>query len=231
MESLRVSVYLSTPFIAFDDWTPSLDQILIWALLDQHGLLLANPDQNRAAKNHDFIAQNLPIEMGDIGGEWYHKCSAPHYLYEDSGILETVRMWTQQDQHLDWGKSRRAWNVQGFSTKTWRHKDPLRVTPRIDWFCVGDADRILSLTKSIDGIGKRRLGQVARWQVEQCKDWHLSRDGELMKPMPMGLIWRPEQFAIRQWGWRSPINISENITKCVMPINNAQRVRSLYGVA
>lgn len=208
---------MATPFIAVDDWSPSLDQILIWALLDCHNRLVANPSSEWAEKNHDFIMELLPIEIGSLCGQWYHKVSAPEYLYQPSGLMESVKMWTQQDQNLDWQGGRRAWNVQGFSTKTWRHKDPLRETPRIDWYCTGDAHGIRSLLKNIDGLGKRRYGQVARWSVEPWEDWHLSRNGELTKPIPVSVYSGECDLPVRRWGWRSPVLLPENTDLCYMP--------------
>jgi hypothetical protein len=217
MESLKISAYMATPFIAVDDWSPGLDQILIWALLDQHNRLITNPDAVWAAQNQDFIMEHLPLEVGTLCGHWYHKCSAPEYLYQPSGIMETVKMWTQQDQHLDWGGAKRNWNVQGFSTKTWRHKDPLRDTPRIDWYCVGDGDGIQSLLKNVDGLGKRRYGQILQWQVEPWDDWHLSRNGELTKPIPVSAYSGGCDLPVRRWGWRSPARLPENTERCYMP--------------
>lgn len=217
MRTLRITARLATPFIAIDDWSPSLDQILIWALLDCHGRLLSNPGPEWAQQNHNFILDNLPIALGKIDGNWYHQCSSPCYLYQPSGILETVKMWTQQDQHLDWGKSRRNWNVQGFCTKTWRHKEPLRESPRIDWYCTGDPDKIDKLLNGVLGLGKRRHGQIYKWEISDCEDWHLDRNGQLMRPIPTSLHQAPQQFIIKRWGWRSPVTNPENIDLCYMP--------------
>jgi hypothetical protein len=217
MEPLKISARLANPLIAVDDWSPGIDQLLIWALLDRHNRLIANPGVDWANSNHQFILDTLPIEVGDLFGQWYHKCSNPSYLYTAAGIMETTKMWTQQGQHLDWKGSRRAWNVQGFSTKTWRHKDPLRDTPRIDWYCVGQPDEILSLLESIDGLGKRRYSQIISWHVEPWDDWHLLRDGKLTKSIPVSAHPEKCNLPVRQWGWRSPISSSENIDVCYMP--------------
>jgi hypothetical protein len=217
MQPLKVCAYMATPFIAIDDWSPGLDQILIWALLDRHNLLIANPGAEWCDQNHNFILERLPIEVGSLCGEWYHKCSAPEYLYQSAGIMQTVKMWTQQDQHLDWEGKKRNWNVQGFSTKTWQHKDPLRDTPRIDWYCVGDAEEIRGLLTTIDGLGKRRYGQILHWIVETWDDWHLSRGGEFTKPIPVSSYVGECNLPIRKWGWRSPVFLPQNTDLCYMP--------------
>jgi hypothetical protein len=257
MQPLRVSAYLATDLAVSDDWSPSLDALLIKLLLDERGLACSNPTPEDAARNQPVIDSSMPIAKGLItanmivdgelrlqssqrlsksskaNGEWYWKTSSPQYLY-DSDSIETIhKRWDQQDRSLDWKGKRRNWSVSETNTKSWTILIPERSTPRIDWYCVGDANEIRRLTRLCSGLAKKRRTQVSRWEVEAIsEDWHLWRGDSLMRSMPMELLdEQPRSFTIRNWAWRPPTHLPENVTLCYMPVDNVQKVQSVYGCA
>jgi hypothetical protein len=232
MKPLRVTAHLGTKLAVSDDWSPSLDALLIKLLLDERGLATSNPTPEDVAANQPIIDAAMPIQKAKIKGEWYWATSSPFYLYDDEPIDRIHRRWDCQERNLDWQGKRRNWSGSEGHTKAWTVLIQERSTPRIDWYCVGDCAEILRLLRLCDALAKKRRTQVMRWQVEPWDDWHLWRDGELMRPVPLELLDTPPlSFAIRQWAWRPPTHLPENLAKCAMPIKLAQKVEAVYGVA
>lgn len=232
MKPLRVTAHLSTKLAVSDDWSPSLDALLIKLLLDERGLATSSPTPADVAANQPVIDAAMPIVKGSIQGEWYWQVSSPCYLY-DADSTETIhRRWDSQDRNLDWQGKRRNWSGSEGHTKAWTVLIPERSTPRIDWYCVGDRTEILRLLSLCDGMAKKRRTQVRRWAAEPWEDWHLWHDGQLMRPVPLELLDNaPLSFAIRNWAWRPPTHMPENMAKCAMPVGLVQKVEAVYGVA
>lgn len=233
MKPLRVTAYLSTPLAVTDDWSPSLDALLIKLLLDERGLATSNPTPDNVAANQPIIDASMPINKGEIGSDWYWQTSSPCYLYDGEQIPVIHRRWDCQEQHMDWHGKRRKWSTSEGHTKGWTVLLPERNTERIDWYCVGDSDEILRLLEFCTGLGKKRRTQVARWFATDIdEDWHLWRNGALMRPVPTQLLQQsPPSILIRRWAWRPPTHMPENMAKCAMPIGLAQKVEAVYGVA
>jgi hypothetical protein len=233
MQPLRVSARIATKLSVSDDWSPSLDALLIKLLLDELGLASSNPTPEDVATNQRVIDEAMPIAKGTMQGEWYWQTSSPCYLYEGETIERIHKRWDQQDRNLDWKGKRRNWSTSETNTKSWTILLLERSTPRIDWYCVGDADEVLRLLQNCSGLAKKRRSQVVSWEVERMpEDWHLWKDGALMRPIPVDLIKKaPSSFSIREWAWRPPTHIPENFAKCVMPLGLAQKVEALYGTA
>jgi len=61
---------------------------------------------------------------------------------------------------------------------------------RLDWWCIGDRDEIVSLLSLCTSLGRNRgvgLGRVDRWEVEPCETWPgfpVCRDGVPLRPVP-----------------------------------------------
>jgi CRISPR type IV-associated protein Csf3 len=230
MQPLKITAYLGTKLSVSDDWSPSLDALLIKLLLDELGLASSNPMPEDIVRNQPIIDAHMPIFKGQLKGEWYWQTSSPCYLW-DSDSTETIhKRWDQQERNLDWQSKRRNWSTSETNTKAWTILIPERSTPQIDWYCVGDADEITRLLTLCDGLAKKRRTQVTEWVVEAIEeDWHLWRNGDLMRPMPCSLMDKaPMDFAIRQWAWRPPTHLPENTTKCLMPVKTVHQVKSVY---
>lgn len=222
MQPLQINALLSTPFVAYDNWSPSLDNLLIWLLLDRAGLSVTMPTPEVAKQNQSFIEDNLPLAIGYLEGEWYHQVSSPHYQYDWETITKTHKAWNRQDQHLDWKGKRRIWITEGFHTKSRVNLLPERSAPRIDWFCIGDPAGIQQLLNNCNHLGKQKRGQVIGWQIYEIEnDLHLWGPGEqLMRPIPMQFLPDGKPHRRMKWGWRSPIFLPENIAECALPVAN-----------
>jgi hypothetical protein len=234
MRPLKVTAWLSNKLSVSDDWSPSLDALLIKLLLDERGLATSNPTPDDVARNNPVVDANLPIQKGEIGGQWYWQASSPCYLYDSDSVETIYKRWDQQDRNLDWRGKRRNWSSSETNTKSWTILISERSTPRIDWYCVGDATEIQRLLTLCTGLAKKRRTQVSRWDVTEVgEDWHLWRDRHLMRPVPIELLGKslPSQYQVRNWAWRPPTHLPENMALCALPLGNALKVEAVYGCA
>jgi hypothetical protein len=222
MNNLQVTAYLSSPMAVYDDWTPQLEGILIYQLLSNLGLAHPNPSIKQVQQNNDVIEAFTPIQRHLSG---LYRCSNPVYFYKCEQQSRFRKRWTvDQDGHINWGKRRARFETSQGSEKSYDLPLFLRLTPRIDWFCVGNPEKIKSLLDGITGLGKKRgqgFGQVYQWEVVEIKeDWSLTRDGELMKPVPNHVFKElgiGKFYNLMKWGWKPPIWLPENKDICFMP--------------
>jgi len=224
--NLQITAHLSSPFFAYDDWSPAIDALLEYIWLDERGLISPNPSPK------DLIIAELPIEKGDLGGEWYWKVSAPCYQISAETQDRFRKRWDYQETSLNWGKRKPKWTTSEGAEKSYDLPVFLRHTERIDWFAVGEPDEVLSLLQQCSGIGKKRsygYGQVSRWEVKTiAEDWHLWREEQLMRPIPTERIMDagrgcPQGLFILRWAWRPPGWLHSNRVMCFMPTGTVIR--------
>lgn len=223
MQPLRITAKIANPFVAYDNFSPSLDALLEWYWLEERGLITPNPTPD------SLVQADLPLLKGDIQGEWYWTVSSPHYILEEQQITKYRRRWDQQDKHLNWGGKRAKFSTSEGHTKSYDLPLYLRSTPQIDWFAVGDGDEILRLLEPCKSLGKKRaygFGEIIRWEVQQVEqDWHLwGPQGQLMRPMPSRLLTFDHVFdwAPLRWGWRPPGRLTCNQELCACPVHNVR---------
>ncbi len=88
-----------------------------------------------------------------------------------------------------------------------------RVADRVEWYVVGDAERIRHLLRTVTHVGKKTSqgwGSVSRWAVElHAEDWSCYRDGKPMRAIPQrgGIL-----YGVRPSYW-----IPQNQTECILP--------------
>jgi CRISPR type IV-associated protein Csf3 len=228
MDNLQVTAHLSTPLVAFDDWSPSLDALLEFQILDRLGLVSPNPTIADAERAAPIVQREMPLERRDIDGEWYWAVSSPHYLLLGEDTQRYRKRWDYHDRHLRWGKMRQSVDTQAGHYKSYDLPRYERLIRTIHWFCVGNKAGIEILLSDVTHIGKKRsqgCGQVLQWQVEPFdQDWHLWRDGHLARPMPISILLPiPDGASILEWGWRPPVFLPQNKTLCYMPTENVCR--------
>lgn len=226
---LRVTAHLATPIAVYDDFSPNLENLLIFLLLDRVGRANPNPTPEEVDHNQPFIEANLPLQMGTLNGEWYWQASAPWYFYEWEHRVIIHKRWDCQDQHLDWKGRRRIWSTSEGHTKGWNIILFERMAPRLDWYCVGCPNGIRSLLANCNNLTKKRRGQVIRWEVQEDEaDYHLwGAGGQLMKTIPLRCLPadRPIDFRPMKWAWRPPAHMIENVDDCAMPWQNAIKLQ------
>jgi hypothetical protein len=224
MQPLRITAWLATPMQAFDDWTPSLDSLLEWLILDKLGLASSNLTQLDIDKGLKIASESMPLDKREIQGESYWAVSAPQYtlLLEQNDRLR--KRWDYNGCHMDWDGKSKKWSTSDGPTKSYDLLQHLRTTNCINWFAVGDLDGLRSLLNLFNAglLGKRRQAIVWKWDVEPIEeDWHLWWGDHLMRPMPLRLLSSDPRITtqennLMQWAWRSPYWLYSNKELCVM---------------
>lgn len=227
METLKITAHLATNPVIMDDWSPSIDGILEYVIIERNGLLKPNPTREECEKNAPIIAENMPLERGEISGDWYWKCSSPCYFYAVEYTTQINKRWSPIEDGTppEWGKRKPKWDSQSGPDKAYRLPLFHRLVSEINWYVVGDRDGILDLLSEAPAIGKKTSynnGQVLEWEVQAIgNDWHLwGPNNELMRPIPVSGVDRPTNFGIRQWGLRPPGRLYQ--IRCAMPVHTAK---------
>jgi len=227
MDNLQIIAHMATPLAAYDDWSPSMDALIEYQLLDRLGLITPNPTAADAEKNLPLIFDKMPIARKTLNGEWYWAVSSPHYIENHQQTSKFRKRWDYQEHHLDWGKKRAKVNGSEGHFKAYDLPRYDREMQTIHWFCVGDRDGITELLQPVTNLGKKRsqgCGQVHKWEVLPFEhDWHLWRGDKLARPMPVNMIEPPQAINMMQWGWRPPTWLAANKSMCFMPTDNVCR--------
>ena len=227
MDNLQIIAHMATPLVAYDDWSPSLDALIEYQLLERLGLIEPNPTEASVLKNLPILFEQMPIARKMLNGQWYWAVSSPHYIENHQQTSKFRKRWDYQEHHLEWGKKRAKVNGSEGHFKAYDQPRYDREMQTIHWFCVGDRDKISKLLQPVTNLGKKRsqgCGQVHKWEVLPFEhDWHLWRGDSLARPMPVGMISQPQNINIMNWGWRPPTWLAANKSMCYMPTDNVWR--------
>lgn len=223
MENLQVTAYLSNGIAVYDDWSPSLDSLLTYQILASKGLNHPNPTPDQVEKCQPIVDESLPLKIDSI--HKYSYCSSPVYKYTIEDQSRYRKRWSpDQDGRINWGKRKAKFSTSEGPEKSYDLPLFIRLTPRIDWFCVGDKSGILDLLQYATGLGKKRssgFGQVSEWVVTPIEeDWSIIKDGKLTKPLPVDLAYELGVTTFHNmmiWGWRPPAWLERNKVMCMMP--------------
>lgn len=231
MPSLRVSVRLLNGVAVFDDYSPSLDALLEWLILDRHGMAAPNPTIEDVERSRPIVAEQMPLDKASLGDDWYWQTSGPCYTYHRESIDKFRKRWAPgiDSPEPAWGKRKAKWDTSQGAEKAYDLPLFVRLTQEITWYCNGDPDGLMDLLQGCTGVGKKRAhgyGQVQQWSVTPYgHDYHLyGPDGQLMRPIPAEHLdrTRPIDIAIRDWGWRPPAWLPANKRRCAMPIHTVK---------
>ena len=227
MDNLQIIAHMATPLVAYDNWSPSLDALIEYQLLDKLGLITPNPTIADVEKNLPLIFNDMPIARPVLNSEWYWAVSSPHYIENHQQTTRFRKRWDYQELHLDWGKKRAKVDGSQGHFKAYDLPRYDREMQSIHWFCIGDRDGIAELLQPVTNLGKKRsqgCGQVHKWEVLPFEhDWHLWRGDSLARPMPVNMIKQPQSINMMNWGWRPPTWLAANKSMCFMPTDNVCR--------
>jgi len=219
---LQITAFLANSIAVYDDWTPQLEGLLIYQLLQELGLAHPNPNLQQIKDCDVIVRGKLPIKQNSEHGFYY--CSSPVYTYLSEEKSNFRKRWDANDKFIDWGKRKAKIQTSEGAEKNYDLPLFLRLTNRIDWFAVGDKEEIESLLKYCTGLGKKRsqgYGQVIEWKVTEIEnDWSLIRENELMKPLPNFIckeLGINRFYNLLTYGWKPPIWLTENKALCMMP--------------
>jgi len=211
-----VTAVLQRPVALLDQWSPTLESILVRQLMLEHALLQFKPTIEQARRSVDYIRQYMPLKVGMLtnktDSEWYYQCSSPCVKLNKEDKIEYRKYWDTKDFY------------------------PERITSKITWFVVAHTDGLCDLLNRIDSIGKIKTNTyspVTEWSVKEVEyDWHLwrtvgsssSKTYYLNKPVPIRFFMRNRAIADTQliihWGWKAPVTFDFNQDRCYMPTKN-----------
>ncbi len=94
--------------------------------------------------------------------------------------------------------------------------------PTLEWWCVGDQDKIASLLTSVNTIGayRRWHGSVRDWRVNRSnRDWAVWRSARLMRSVPHVDVPTDmrERYLPARWGIRPPYTHPLNQVEVALP--------------
>ena len=216
MEPLRIRAYMRTPVIG-DRWLP-LDGILLFQTVrrQQGGL----PAATLAGEANSGVFIPIPVAMEMPGTrDWFWKCSWAQW----SDDVEGQDHWAKRFDvglayMLDRGQRKRIPISRG-RYKAYRMPVFYRATRWIDWYCVGDWERIEELLSTVTHLGKKRVqgwGRVLRWEVIPWeRDCSVECDGKLMRGVPVSMGLRSGTVA--RYGLRPSYYDHRNQRALVMP--------------
>ena len=227
MQNLHIKAHLLTPIAVTDDYSPSLESLLIWLWLDRRGL--ASPN----ATNEISTTTEIPLEKSYYGDLWIYKCSSPFYYFQGENKSRFRRRWEPNDGRISWGKRKAKFDTSQGKEKACDLPLYYKTVAVINWCCVGDLQSIESIINRCRNLGKKRsygFGQVSHWEVVEIdEDWHVNRDGKLMRPIPLEIF--AEHYSgletdgrVLKWGYNHPYWLQENQDYCAMPNINQKIV-------
>lgn len=104
---------------------------------------------------------------------------------------------------------------------------PTRVMPWLDFFVVGDAERIDDLLRDVSGLGRasgRGYGAVARWELSEMReDRSLTYNARPMRPIPIDAAsdFDASTYEMREHGTIAPFWHRASRRHCAVPVPGA----------
>jgi CRISPR type IV-associated protein Csf3 len=188
--SLRLRAWLRTPVLA-DEWLP-LDGAMLaertrrdlgWRACSIPGASLLEQPKGEVMKGG-----KLPIATVHAK-DWYYRCSwaqwGPH---SDGQDRWAKRFDLSMAELIDFKGRRGRIDTSAATYKAYLMPVFYRAALWIEWFCVGDANELDDLSRSITHLGKKTAqgwGRVMRWEVEKTEeDWSIWQGERLMRGIP-----------------------------------------------
>lgn len=229
MQPIKITAEMLSPIAVTDDWSPSLDAVIAYFVLEKHKLLSPQPSIKEIKKNYQILEAEIPLRNVNYGGISCWMISSPCYFYFSEQAERIRKRWDYQEHRLNWGKRKAKTDTSQGPEKSYDLPIFLRNPASITWYGVGDIKKVRSLLPNCTSLGKKRSvgnGQVRKWTVEAiAEDWHLWKDGMLMRPYPLELMPkdRPVDMAIREWGLGQPSWHPDFKRMCAMPIHTVKQ--------
>ena len=224
MQNLKITAHLSTAIGTYDNWSPSLEGILVYQLLEKNNLLSPNPTQQQVADVQEFLRDNLPLKQATLKNESYWCVSAPCYVIKGETTDKYRKRWDNHENNLNWGKRKPQFKTSEGAEKSYDLPLFTRSVTSISWFVDGDKAGIKDLLSTVTHIQKKRSygnGEIREWEMSITQDdYHLWREGKLMKPIPVRLVDDKLDNPQMVWGWKSPAWLAANKELCYMPKDN-----------
>lgn len=181
--SLQVTAWVPGP-VCMPDGFIALDALLAWAVCEIEGV-------PHPAMSGEVVDVEIPVEREPDGR--FHLCS-----HSVAAIERRERQWQnrrfpiEQAQALGGPSVRRVNTSAGRSKSLRRPREVVYLADgRMDWYCVGDAERIEALLDLVTHVGKHTgvgNGRVERWTVREVAGWRgfpVLLEGLPLRPLPV----------------------------------------------
>lgn len=187
LEPLRVRAWLRTGIVC-DKYMP-LDGVLLYqAHRDAFG-----PQDVTIPGEYTPTGQISTLPLGIVHPgrrNWYYQCSWAQWSHEVEGRDHWNKRFDSQFAHLvDFGNRRGKVIIEQGQYKSYHMPIFYRAALWIEWYCVGDAQRIGHLLSTVTHLGKKACqgwGRVYRWEIEGIdEDWSVWKDSRLMRGIPI----------------------------------------------
>lgn len=183
MIPLRVTAHVSQEIALRDEL--ALDALCMAMVARRDGLPPLEAHRNEAAPSV------LPIPIALSPCDRFHLCSHVRPEWEEKELRYKNR------RPAVWELARlsamnTSVNIATGPNKAYRvpYEVGFLKGGRLDWWCIGDREELLSLLSLCSYLGRNRgvgLGRVDRWEVEPCDTWPgfpVCRDGVPLRPVP-----------------------------------------------
>ncbi|MEH2135409.1 hypothetical protein [Nostoc sp.] len=142
MQPLKITAHLGSAIATYDSWSPSLDSLLEWLLLDELNLISPNPTPEQVQATRGTVDDRMPLSKGEIMGEWYWKVSSPCYQIVSEYTDKFRKRWDNHDQNLNWSKRKAKWSTSEVPEKSYDLPLYCRNVENITWYAVGNREAI-----------------------------------------------------------------------------------------
>jgi CRISPR type IV-associated protein Csf3 len=187
-KTLKIRAYMKTGVIS-DQYLP-LDGILYYHLVrrEMPEQMVSKPGESTIREGQNIT---LPIKRGGAKDHtWYYNCSFaqfPKNTVEDSSFKVKQGRWLKYSSHYSQSKKI---DIGSGKFKNAHIKVYYRSCKYIDWYCVGDPERIADLLRFCMNLGKNfgdGWGEVLKWEIKDWpENWSIQNDkGELMRAVPL----------------------------------------------
>lgn len=229
MDNLIVTAHLLSPIAINDDWSPRLDAVLEWQILERHQQIVAAPTVEQIAATRPLVQQEMPLHAGQFGNYLYWQVSSPCYQYHAEYQERFRKRWAPgiDTPVPHWGKRRANINTSAGPEKNYDLPLSVRVVETIQWWCVGDRQRLQDLLSHCTHLGKKRAhgyGQVHKWSVEPTgTDLHLYDGKQVRRPIPLAYLQKgATDYAVVKARVAPPYWLNAEQFLCAMPTSTVK---------
>ena len=221
MKPLKITAHLRSGFTSKFDWSVSIDGIIAYQfMLEKLGI--DKFIETQAITSEQEPITGLPLAAERYGDDWWYQCSRPFFKSFDSHIKNIHRRFNAQEAERYVGdKTKKVETTKG-AYRNARLPKKIIVTPKIDWYVIGDKDEIRRLLSSVTHVGAQRrigYGSVARWEVEDCQDAEFK--ARFMRALPVQFAEENNVNGLTMdWHIRPPARHPDNTRLCVIPEND-----------
>jgi hypothetical protein len=206
LQPLRVTAHLRTAVVS-DRWLP-LDAILLYqASRERFGVQVATMPGGEP----EMQDVSMPLKIIHPGmAYWYYACSwaQPQPWWVAEGLDHWNKRFDQGFAYLvDFQGRRGKVIIEQGRYKAYHMPVFYRAADKLEWYCVGDKERIGALLSTVTHIGKKRsqgYGRVIKFSVEHISEnWSVWKDGRLTRGIPQGDMLQ----LVQKYGKFEPFNI------------------------